>query len=258
LRLEELSIFFRDPIRKLDEDVRQRLRAQQITSADKLANQALTQPAFLTQFNVDTRRQLLEIIAQVVARRSRSLIWPQLRRHTLDLVVLVVMLAVGAALWRDYHLSQKAIAIAGPSGILPFHVIRTSDLASKGPKPTDGFADVVGRYSAEYVPPGSRILVEKLSQGPRLTAELNDRFLVRLKVQTTNLFAGMNPPFRAALQVAPHERGTGALVLNDVFVLDMQEKSDGPSAVLAVLSADESTLAAFMARSDFFLVARQR
>jgi hypothetical protein len=79
---------------------------------------------------------------------------------------------------------------------------------------------------------------------------------VRLKVQLTTIFSGMHPPFRAALMVAPRERATTALLLNDLMVLDLQKEGDGLSAVVAIAPADESALASYAARSDILLIAR--
>jgi hypothetical protein len=214
-------------------------------------------PAFLNQFSAQAQKGLIEITARVVSRRSRSATQTQYRRHFLDFLLIVFLLLVGAALWRDYIAEDQRVFVARPSGLLPFHVIVPTDLRLAGHEknPGDSVRDFIGRYSMEYIAQGDSVTLKRLNSGPRVNTELNNRSLVRLKVQATALFSGMKPPFKATLVAAPHERGAGALIL-DVFVLDLQKEGDGLSTVLAIPSTDESILAGFIGRSDFFLVAR--
>ena len=173
-----------------------------------------------------------------------------------DCAVFLALVLVGAGLWRDAHEPGRVIVKNG--GLKPFHVIAPTDLRiscqSNTPPPSQLSAKIVGRYSSEYLPSCSLIDPKRLSKGAPLTNELDDRIVVRLKVQATNLFAGMHPPFKATVLAAPRERATTALLLNDVIVLDLQKDGEGASAVVALPSADAPTLTSFVAHSDLFLV----
>jgi hypothetical protein len=195
--------------------------------------------------------------------RSHSFLDGHLRNYALDALLLIVLVLGIAALWRDFHVSPPkapgSAAVGRNGGLEPFHVIAPSDLLlscqSRNPPSQEIAGTIVGRYSTEYLKACAPIDATKLSSGPRLSTELNGRIVVRLKVQPTTVFTGMPPPYKAALMVSSRERGTATLFLNDIMVLDLQKDADGTSAVLAILASDESTLAAFIARSDLFLVA---
>lgn len=250
-------------MRILTPEQRDQLRAMGIVSADQLANRVLANHDFIDQFDAAMQRCILRITAQVTAPRAGSILQASYREHALDLLIVAAVLLAGLAVWRDLYFPKipnvPEVVVQRSGGLPPFHVIVPTDvaLAKSGTSQSGILRDFIGRYSPVYIATGKAISKEKLSKGLRLSTELNDRMIVRLKTQRTNLFSEMAPPYRAALLAAPHERGTSALFLNDVFVLDLQTDGDGLAAVLAVPSSDESTLAAFMARSDFFLVAHQ-
>lgn len=258
-----MAIFIRDPMRILTAEQREQLRARHIDSADQLANRVLADHNFLDRFDAEMQRRMLIITAQVTASRAGSVVQPSYRSHALDVLLVAVALLAGIAVWRDFHVPSVPdvpdVIVQRSGGLPPFHVIVPADLALAKPSAsaTSIIGDFSGRYSRVYVAFGKTISRENLSNRLQLSTELNDRIIVRLKTQSTNLFSGMAPPYRAALIAAPHERGTSALFLNDVFVLDLQADGDGLAAVLALPSSEESLLAAFMARSDFFLVAHQ-
>jgi hypothetical protein len=178
--------------------------------------------------------------------------------------LVVAIVFAGAAVWRDLHVAKAPeapdVVVKRPDGLAPYHVIAPADVALNKPsaKQASILGDVSGRYSSVYVAVDKALEKEKLSKGPRLSTELNERVIVRVKTQASNVFSGMAPPYRAALIVAPHDRGTSALFLNDVYVLDLQPDGDGLAAVLALSSSDEPTFAAFMASSDFILAVHER
>jgi hypothetical protein len=176
-------------------------------------------------------------------------------------LVLFSALLVLAGIWRDIHVPAPGQAVAGKSGIAPFHIIAEADFrlsckSNDSPSP-ELAGTIIGHYSSEYLKPCAPIDPKKLSSGPRLSTEINGRILVRLKVQATTIFNGMRPPFRASLMVSPRERATTALLLNDLMILDLQKDGDGLSAVIAIAPADELALASYVARSDLLLVAAQ-
>ena len=195
-------------------------------------------------------------------RRSNSLVTGLWGQYALDVVLFIALCLAVAALLRDGQLlPPQAPLVASQSGIQPFHVIQLADLRVKGgdTSPTaERAADVLGRYSFQFVKAGDVIDPNKLSRGDRLSKQLEGRMLVGLKVQATSLFAGMNPPFTASLTGAPTERGTTTLLERDLIVLNLQTQGDGLAAVLAVPSADQPTLAAFIGRSNLLLVADHR
>jgi hypothetical protein len=206
---------------------------------------------------------LLRTRSKQLVRRSDFLVEGFLGKYWLDLLLFLALLLACAALWRDAHIRPpQTPLVAGERGLPPFHVIQIADLRLKGqgstPPPVERAADVVGRYCFQFVPAGAVIDPAKLSQGDRLSNQLSGRLLVGLKVQATNLFVGMNPPFLAALTGAPAERGTAALLEREVIVLDLQTQGDGLAAVLAVSASDQPNLAAFIARNDLRLVADPR
>jgi hypothetical protein len=206
---------------------------------------------------------LLRRRAKQFVRRSDVLVSGVWGKFWLDGVLVIALCLACAALWRDAHRSSPPTPlVVGQRGLLPFHVIQLADLRLKDqgdtPPSTERAAEVVGRYAFHFVKAGDVIAPKQLSRGDRLSNELDGRILVGLKVRATNLFAGMNPPFTASLIGAASERGTTTLLERDLIVLDLQTQGDGSVAVVAVPSADQPTLAAFIGRSDLLLVAERR
>ena len=248
---------------------RQALAALGITTAEQLADRVSQDRQFLGQFDPAATARILATIAPVVQQRSRSFLVRSrsftrgtIRNFRFDVLLLLVLSLVVAALFRDLHVAPPpAPVLASKDGVLPFHVIASSDLrlsCTSDNLPAKQMQDnFVGHYSFEFLEPCSPIVPKKLSSGKRLDKELNGRSILRLKVQPTSVFAGMHTPFKAILLVAPTERGTSSLLVNDLFVLDLQKDGDGMSAVVAVLSTEEPTLASFVGHSNLYLVARQ-
>jgi hypothetical protein len=199
--------------------------------------------------------------SKVLFRKSDSFTQGGWGKYWFDFLVLVVALLIGAGLWRDAHFPINQVVAKG-GGIEPFHVIELSDLritCQSSILPSSNLAaELVGRYSTEYLESCAPIDPKRLSSGPRLSTELKDRILLELKVHATSLFNGMHPPFRAALMGSPRAPATTALLVNDLIVLNMQKDGDGLSVVVAAPYADEATLASFAARSDLFLVMHVR
>jgi len=243
---------------------RQALAELNINTADQLTDRVLRDPQFPDQFGPAAARIRATVIDVVQQRsrnflvRSRSITRGELRKYRFDALLLLLLILVAIALWRDRHAPNPVLA--SKNGVLPFHPIVPSDLRlscdSNNPPEQSILDNFVGRYSFEYLEPCASIIPKKLSSGQRLTIELKSRAILRLKVQPTSVFAGMHPPFKAILMVAPRERGTTTLLLNDLFVLDLQKETDGMSAIVAILSVDEPTVASFVSRCDLFLVAR--
>lgn len=206
---------------------------------------------------------LLRKRSRQLVRRSDFLTGGLLGKFWLDLLLLVMLFLVVAALWRDAHIRPPQPAlVAKPGGILPFHVIQPGDLRLDGQEntrpPSDRAAALAGRYSFTFVCAGAVVDPKQLSSGERLTNELDARVLMQLRVRQTSLFAGVNPPFAASLAGSPTERGTTVLLEKDLFVLDLQKDGGAMAAIVAVPAADEPTLAGFLARSDLLLVAAPR
>jgi hypothetical protein len=253
----------------LTEPDRQALAAQDVRTADDLTARTLQDPQFPDRFGPAAAARIRMVVSSVVRQRSgnflaqsRSFTEGRFRKYRFDAFVLLALLLISVALWRDRHVPAPSRAVVRPhAGLPPFHLIVSSDLRlscnSNSPPAKEALDNLVSRYSLVYLEPCAPVDPNQLSSGPRLTSELNGRITVRLKVQPTSAFAGMPPPFRVSLMVAPHERGTSSLLLNDIYLLDLQKDTDGMSAVVAIPSADEPTLASFVARSDLFLVARQ-
>jgi hypothetical protein len=255
-------------MRELTDADRESLATLGVRTAEQLAARALHDPKFLAQFGEAAAQRMQSIVASVVLRRSkrflrrsRSFTEGSFRKHGLDFFVLFCALLLLAGLCRDLNVPLPGRAVVGKSGIAPFHVIANSDLrlsCKNNDSPAPEFArTIVGHYSAVYLKPCDPINPKKLSSGPPLSTELNERILVRLKVPVTSIFNGMHPPFRAALMISPRERATAALLLNDLMVLDLQKDGDGLSAVIAITPAEGSPLASFVARSDVILISEQ-
>jgi len=259
-----------DPINSLPEPDRLALAVQNVRTADQLTDRVSQDPQFPDQFGpaaarirdfVARYRYLARQRSEDFLRRSLPFTEGRIRNHRFDIMVLLAIVFIAFAVWRDRHTTSppKASQAVLKSGLPPFHLITTPDLqvsCKSGMAPAQkSLDDLVGRYSLEYLKPCVPIDPKKLSSGPRLSTELHGRTIVRLKLQPTSVFAGMYPPFKAVLMVAPRERGTTSLLLNDLFVLDLQRDAEGMSAVVAISSADDPTLASFVARSDLWLVA---
>jgi hypothetical protein len=184
-------------------------------------------------------------------------------RSWLDLVLMAAVGFIFWALWRDYCLPpQPKETVVAKAGIAPFHVIQATDLSLSDKDrdvPADKAAPFLGHYAFGYLSAGKSLDPNQLSQGAALTsAEMANRSVVRLTVQSTPLFAGMKPPFVAALMGAPADRGTTALLEHDVIVLDLQPAGDSMAAVVAVPSTGLPALAGFLGHTGLILVAENR
>lgn len=200
--------------------------------------------------------------ATAIFRRSDFLTNGLLGKVWLELLLVLIVLLVAAALWRDAHTNLEPQLVAKPGGILPFHVIQLADLRLEHQETTvpstKGAKDLIGRYAFTYLPSGKPVNPSQLSQGARLSKELEGRVLIQLNVRPTQVFNGMKPPFRASLLASPAERGTTVLFQKDVLVLDLQPSTDGSRAVVALSASDAPGAAGFFSRTDLLLVADSR
>jgi len=239
-----------------------------IETPEQLADHFLHDNNFITRFSEPGQDRVRVIVRHVVRQRSAAFLDRShsftdggVLNYRLDFLIAIAVLLIFAALWRDSRVPSPPVVqkmVAKTGGLPPFHVIVREDLrlsceTSDLPSP-DLSAPFVGRFSNVYLNSCETIDPKKLSAGPALSNELNGRLLLTLKLQQTTLFAGVPPPFKAALMISPREHGAMDLLLKDVLVLDLQKGSSDCSAVVAIPSADESTLASFVARSDLLLV----
>lgn len=239
----------------------QALAVHDVHNTRQLTARVLQDQDFLNQFDPNAARRMRAVVSKVVVERSSVFVEGRFRKHLIDALVLIALCLVAKALWRDFRVPSSHAVVGRSGGLEPFHVIVPSDLrldchSNNSPSPA-ATEKIVGRYSPKYLKMCAEIDPKMLSSGTRLSSEVNARMIVRLKVQPTIVFNDMHPPFKAALMISPSERATTALLLNDVIVLDLQKDGADSAAVVAVLSADESTLASFVARSEIFLVAGQ-
>lgn len=196
-------------------------------------------------------------------RESRTFLGGAARPYLADALILILIALVAYAVDRDWHTPSKVkFVVARSAGIQPFHPIVASDISvdckSKTAIPSGAPADLLGRYSPVFLKTCDSLDPAKLSANPISPNDLLGRVLIRLKAQPSSLFAGMGSPFKAGLMFAPHERGTAALFLDNVPILDVQKDGDGLSIVAAILDSDQPAVASFVARSDVLLVAAAR
>jgi hypothetical protein len=196
-------------------------------------------------------------------RRSHYFTEGGWRKYWFDCILLLILVLILAGLRRDARLTPpESGIIAKRGGLEPFHVIELADLRltcqSEALPLVERATQIIGHYSFNYLGGCAAIDPKRLSSGARLTNELDTLVLVRIKVQPTTLFSGMQPPFRAALMCSPRERDTTALLFNDLMVLDLEKNGDQLSIVVAIPSDEEPTLASFIARSDLLLVSGHR
>jgi hypothetical protein len=264
--LKSASIFFSKVMRELTPAQREALARLGIRTERQLASRAESCPDFVQQ--IADARLYTGIVAAAAAalygRSTRARIGWYERFWPIVAVLLVVGL-ISAAVWCDLRYTYNTgpiVRVARAGGLEPFHLIIRSDLRADktppDPKSVQAIEQAVGHYTREYVAANQVLDRKKLNAGPPLSAELNGRFIIRLKVVSTDLFSAMDPPFQAQLMASPRERGTAALLVGDVFVLDLQQLGDGMSVVLAIPSPAESSLASYAARSDFYLLATSR
>lgn len=263
-----MPIFFSKAMRGLTADDRAILREAGVRSERQLAKRVESEPRFVETLALPgpaARLRVLKAAGEALQRRSLRIrvglyprLWPTVA------VILIIGVSV-AAVWRDllYTFTPPSIIrVARANGIEPFHLIGRSDLKPELTPPdsttVNSMERAIGRYLKEYASPNSVFDPKKLNEGRPLSTELADRSIIRLKVVSTSLFEKMPPPFSAGLMASPHDRGAGALLLNDVLVLDLQKDSEGMTAVLAIPTRDESSFAAFAARSDFYLIVTRR
>lgn len=187
------------------------------------------------------------------------------RPFLLDIALVALVVLIILAFKRDRDLKEThedSAVVSSQDGLEPFHLVTPSDIyhdcKTKSPLSPQRAAALAGRYPFTHLSQCESLEPSKLSSRPLRQADLANRVLIRLKVQPTALFDGMKPPYKADFMLSPRERGTSALLLQDVLILDFKKASDETFIVAAIHAADESLLASFASRSDIFLIASAR
>jgi hypothetical protein len=193
-------------------------------------------------------REALDSAAALTERR--------LRTHLPDIIVIIVLLLLGVGVYRG---CSSRTALIAPRGLMPFQLIAPSDIEASGPDQRSLTAvrnEVVGKYSTVRVAPGAVINLWSLSSRTLPVNALDGRRIFRLKLQPGPLAETFSSllPARISLMIAPKDKDVKGMLLDDIYVLDVQTQADGISAVVATTEANAQALSSFEAKSDLIIV----
>ena len=235
-----------------------------ITSVDDLLHRIAEDPDFIVHNLPDliSKLRVARLGSDAALAQSKKITRRKVRDHFPDICVgLAIMLAL-YGIFRDRTPVRAPVAVlvvvSKANGLGPFQPIRTDDVTlSNEPANPSAFtsaADVVGRYTTEYIPKGAILEQSKLSAGAKISNELDKRRFIRLKLQPSTVLAGFRAPVRLDLLAAPRDKDLAPLLLHEIYIVEFRVDTDGVPAVVALSPDDFDKLAPLIPRSDLFAV----
>ena len=202
-----------------------------------------------------TQRWVLRPQSEKALATAQALNDRWLRTHWPDISVLALLLFLSMGAYRGC--STRA-ALAAPHGLMPYQLIAASDVTVRGNARNQVAAvnEIAGRYSTVRVPPGGEINPFSLSSRALPMDALDHRRILRLALQPSPLVESLRSmlPAKVSLMVAPKDKDAKGMLLDSVYILDVEAKQDGVSAVLALSETDAQALAGQEARSELIIM----
>ena len=200
--------------------------------------------------------------ADVVLARAKRLNRTWLRHHLPDMCVglLITFMLWGIFHHRSPNKAQisRPVVVSRASGLAPFEIIRKDDVAlgdvAAKSSAFTSVKDVLGRYAIQYIPKDAVLERSLLSTGAPLSNELDRRHILAVKLQPSTIVVGVRPPIIIGLLASPREKDHSAVLINEVYLLDLHPQADGISAVLAISDSDLRTLSPLISRSDLIAI----
>jgi len=227
-------------------------------------NRLASDPDFLDKSFADAtlKGRVAKGASDVVVARARSITRHRFKDHLPDVLVFLV---IGLALYGLFHrrtptdsAASQLVVVSKTEGLNPFQTITRFDLTlGSGPVSPSTFAsveDVVGRYAMEHIAKGKILERSKVSNGPRLSNELDQRRIFQIKLQPSPVLAGVQPPVVVGLFASPRDKDSSSALIHDLYILDVHSDPNGISAVVATSVADFDKLAPLISRSDLIAI----
>jgi hypothetical protein len=240
------------------------LESKGITSLEELSNHIAADPNFIADnFPDDTSGlEFAELASKIDLRIAKRITRSKLRDHLADICVAFAIVVAIYGIFRDRTPAKVAVSsqivVSKASGLDPYQIIKADDIVlTSGNVSQSAFTsmtDVVGRYVAQHIPKGTTLERSMLNDGARLSNELDQRRLIRLKLQPSVLLAGFHPPIRLDLLASPHDKGVLALFIHEIYIVDFHIETDGISAVVATSPAEFDKLAPLISTSDLYVI----
>jgi len=228
-----------------------------INSAEDFWDRLASDPDFIDNtLPADSKQRVTDLAADIAVLRAKRITRSRLRDHLLDVCVVLVIGLVLYGVLRDRVPIRvfQFVVVSKTGGLEPFQIITSQDVSLGSGTPSSSIFtsvnDVVGRYALEYIPSGAALERSRASAGARLSNELSQRRVLRVKLQPSTVLAGLKLPVRLDVLVSPREKDLSFALLRAVYILDVHSEADGISAVVAISDADFNKLAPLISRSD--------
>ena len=208
--------------------------------------------------------QNLGVPQEKTLRRFLGLAFSGLRRHWLDVAVLVTFLVVLVLVVhavRGHRAGYSTqVVLTAPGGLPAYHAITRNDVTLRQTRSVAGslgkVEDAIGRYAIAPIAEGTALRAEQLKSDPALLAELNGRSILQLSVRVGGPEPELKPPLRVSLLLAPRSdaKGIQPAVLKDVLLLATGREGDSTWASVALLPDQLAALGSLLGSADVFVV----
>jgi len=200
---------------------------------------------------------VLEVITGALLAAAARFDPSWLKRHAADYVGILLFAGVLAVV---AGLAGRGLPPVGQlvmtRDLQPFEPIRASDVTFHAGERTPGAfsnpADLVGRYSIAGLAKGRVPTSADLSAG-RLSASLSGRSIVRIPLRLGKAALPWKLPVSVTLLIAPKRTGVSPLVVEDSWMLTLQDSGDTQVAWLAVPSARLPQMAGALGDAEVLL-----
>jgi len=243
-----------DKIKGLSFDDKEVLTKAYITSIDRLWSEMAENPRSIDSLpfrSGDDKKRVMIEFATYAKRRSQSVTESFLADHLPDAVILAVLVLLG---WSFCSFRHSPV-IKAKDVIPAFHVITAADVLQFDAGPDSSpLEEIVGRYPTDSIAAETIIDPAKLSQGPRLSNELDGLRILNVKLQPTPLLSGIAPPVKLDLiGPAVTKRDCGNPQIYSVYLLNYRLQPDG---LWGVIGTPGSAATALVSSSQLFVVGR--
>jgi len=204
----------------------------------------------------------VQTYASTTLKVSQKLGKSWVKRHWFDLVLLCV-LPTGWLLFRYVsrqnfpHGQSRQVVVSSSSGLLPFRVINSSDVAMENVKTITGslgkLDEVIGHYPVQELSPRAVVQSSQLSAKKIDSRELAGRQAVVIPVRLGPLAGTSKFPLRVSLLFSPKTAATKPMTIPDAYLLATSEVNGTTYAITAVTPEQLKSLVPLIGASDIVL-----
>lgn len=243
------------------------LKAHRINSAEEFWAAMASNPMFVAMLNLPdgtATRRVLHKLARVAKKQAQAITKNWFVIHIADLVITAVIVSsIVYVTWvqevrcffrrAELFVNGPRYVVAAPTGLAPFQIINASDVELSDGTTPGVPQDLIGRYPNKEIPHGAVIDTSKLSSGIRLSSLEGFRVL-SVKVQPTEVLAGVRPPAKISILLSPRVKDQHAPLIFNAYVLDFRSQTDGMLAVVAVPEDNFQKLAPILPQSELVAI----